>query len=121
MRQVSDGITRSGGGEIELRLSPEELGRIQMKLTNGEHGLMVHIQAERSETLDLLRRNIGDLAQDLADAGYEGAGFTFGDERPQSGEPVQIASDAGPEASAPEIQVVASSLPPSRDGIDIRI
>ena len=61
---------------------------MRMQLISGEQGLTVNIQADRPETLDLLRRHIDELARDLADAGFEGAAFTFGNGEPGGdGEP----------------------------------
>ncbi|MDJ1008286.1 MAG: flagellar hook-length control protein FliK [Paracoccaceae bacterium] len=77
-RQVSEAAGVSSGGEIEVSLSPEELGRVKMTMTPAESGLTVTIQAERPETLDLLRRHIDILAQDLAEQGFTSLNFAFG-------------------------------------------
>ena len=66
--------TKSG---IELMLSPEELGPVRLTFTHSESGVTVNVQADRAETLELLRRNIDSLAQEFLDIGYESAEFTF--------------------------------------------
>ena len=38
------------GGQVEIRLSPEELGRVQLGLTASENSIVLSIQAERPET-----------------------------------------------------------------------
>ncbi|MHA6346772.1 flagellar hook-length control protein FliK [Roseivivax sp. CAU 1761] len=76
-RQVTEVIARRREGTTELRLAPEELGRLQLRLTPGEAGLAVTISAERPETLDMLRRHIGELARDLTEAGFGGLSFAF--------------------------------------------
>ncbi|MBY6114060.1 flagellar hook-length control protein FliK [Mameliella alba] len=80
LRQVTEGMAKLGEGSVEIRLSPEELGQVRMQMVPSENGLSVHVSADRQETLDLLRRNIDQLAKDLADAGYDGATFSFGEE-----------------------------------------
>lgn len=82
-------------GEIDLRLAPEELGRVQMTLRQEGELMRVHIQADRPETLDLLRRNAGELASDLRAAGYEGSSFSFGGSpRGQDQRPAQTGTAA---------------------------
>lgn len=89
VRQVAEGMARLSEGGVEIRLSPEELGQVRMQLVPSDTGMTVHVSADRPETLDLLRRHIDQLARDLADAGYDGASFTFseGDGGRQDGQP----------------------------------
>lgn len=68
----------SDGEGIEIRLDPEELGRVKIALHQEGDALRVTVQAERPETLDLLRRHGDRLAQELRGAGYEGASMSFG-------------------------------------------
>lgn len=68
----------SDGDGIEIRLDPEELGRVKIALHQEGDALRVTVQAERPETLDLLRRHGDRLAQELRGAGYEGASMSFG-------------------------------------------
>ncbi|HAW49013.1 MAG TPA: hypothetical protein DCX34_17575 [Roseovarius sp.] len=71
------GAVGAGRGTIELSLSPEELGRVRLRLHPSEGGLSVTITADRPETLDLMRRNIDLLAREFLEIGYEGAQFDF--------------------------------------------
>ncbi len=64
-------------GPVELSLQPEELGRLKLSFTGGEAGLHVLITAERPETLDMMRRHIDLLAQEMRRLGHEGAQFSF--------------------------------------------
>lgn len=119
MRQVSDGIQKlSEAGGVELRLSPEELGSVRMQFIQGESGLTVHINAERPETLDLIRRHIDQLAKDLAESGFDSAGFSFGDENAKGQHKAGSASlDDMPEESVPTERLATQGL----DGLDIRV
>ncbi|MFZ7091100.1 flagellar hook-length control protein FliK [Primorskyibacter sp. 2E233] len=111
MRQVSDKLPRLAEGTIDIRLDPEELGKVRMRLITAEHGMTVHIQADRPETIDLLRRNVDQLARDLADAGFEASGFSFGDERAQNN------SEDGEPDSNPVATKVASAEARQSPGI----
>lgn len=78
LRQVADALPRAADGRIDVQLNPEELGRVRFQIHPGENGLVVQVAADRPETLDLMRRHLDQLARDFAEAGYEGASFSFG-------------------------------------------
>lgn len=67
----------AGKSTIDLRLAPEELGRVRLSLTSHEGVVTVTVVAERPETLDLMRRHVDALARGLLDAGYQEARFSF--------------------------------------------
>lgn len=67
-------------GMVEVKLSPEELGRVRLAMTTTEGGMTVLVTAERAETLDLIRRNIDLFEADLAEQGFTNLNFSFGDE-----------------------------------------
>lgn len=124
MQQLQQVILRSGNdGQIEVRLSPEELGRVKLAMSPIEAGVAIHITAERSETLELMRRNIEMLESDLRGQGFENLEFTFGQEQqenPPEGEP--LLTDAM-EQSEPGIVAEVVSLPRAVHGgrVDIRL
>lgn len=61
---------RDGARRFEIRLDPPELGRIDVRLDFARDGqLMTRLVVERSETLDLLRRDSASLEKALGDAG----------------------------------------------------
>ena len=68
-------------GVVEVRLSPEELGRVRLSLSASDSGMVVHVVAERPETLDLLRRNIDLFAADLKEQGFADLDFSFGQDQ----------------------------------------
>lgn len=81
-------------GMVEVKLSPEELGRVRLAMTTVESGMTILVTAERPETLDLIRRNIDLFASDLADQGFTDLNFSFGDETAhQDGEAPDETSD----------------------------
>ena len=65
-------------GVVEVRLQPEELGRLRIAMTQMDAGVVVQVSAERPETLDLLRRNIDMLERDLLEQGFKNPSFSFG-------------------------------------------
>jgi hypothetical protein len=95
-RQIAQVAFHAPDGPVELTLSPEELGRVRLTLATTDGGISVSVQAERPETLDLIRRNIEHLARDFRDLGYSSTAFTFGD-RPHNGQ-----ADTQARAQAPQ-------------------
>src|SRR3546814_837329 len=62
----------AGQEQINIKLHPAELGRIEVKLENASDGtLRAVISAERSETLDLLQRDARGLERALQEAGVK--------------------------------------------------
>ena len=76
-QQIAVSVSVSESGHTELRLNPEELGRVRLSLSGAEGGLTVSITAERPETADLLRRHMDSLAREFAALGYGDVGFHF--------------------------------------------
>jgi hypothetical protein len=48
-----------------------------MTVAQGDDSVAVTLTADRPETLDLLKRNIDQLAQDLQDLGFQSLSFSF--------------------------------------------
>lgn len=94
---VADSLVRAPDRPVEIALNPEELGRVRMSLSTTETGITLMISAERPETLDLMRRNIEDLAAEFRRLGYEDIGFQFG----TGSEKKQMQSEAGSADFAP--------------------
>ena len=129
-RQLADAVALSPNRRVELTLAPEELGRVRMTLHSTEVGITVSVQAERPETLELLRRNIDQLARDFRDLGYSSIGFSFGDRPqgqtpapqqltpPEAGEPTARAQPLA--ASAPQVAARRQAAAAGA-GLDLRI
>lgn len=75
--QVADVARMMPDRPVELTLNPEELGRLRMTFTVDGGSMAVAVTAERPETMDLLRRHIDALAQELREIGYEDVSFDF--------------------------------------------
>ncbi|MFY0682070.1 MAG: flagellar hook-length control protein FliK [Thalassovita sp.] len=61
----------------EITLSPEELGKLRLIVQPSENGVVIALQAERPETLELMRRHAEMLTQELRSAGYTSVEFEF--------------------------------------------
>jgi chemotaxis protein MotD len=94
---------QGGRSRFDIRLDPPELGRIDVRLhvdTNGQ--VTSHLIVDRSETLDLLRRDAADLERSLQQAGLktsdQGLQFSLRDQ--------SRGSDNNERGHAPAAQVV---------------
>lgn len=130
-RQIVDAIQARVTADkvIEVSLNPAELGRLKLSLTPAENGMVINVMAERTETIEMIRRNLTDLEQAFLDMGHENITFSFD----QSGDfgkhaeqqhskfhsdgidgPDHVASNSGPFIQDPRDQIITS-------GIDIRV
>ncbi len=111
--QIGAALSRAGDGSTELALSPEELGRVRLKLKpDAAHPdrMVVMITFERPETLELFRRHAGELADALRASGYAGADIGFGQEGGFASGSGRHEKDAGYRDDAPLRAEAASSL-----------
>ncbi|WP_457647688.1 flagellar hook-length control protein FliK [Profundibacter sp.] len=125
-RQLADVARQMPERPVELTLNPHELGRVRLTFTLTDGGINVAVQAERGDTMDLMRRHIETLAQEFRDMGYTDVGFQFsqhdrenaGGRNPDS----QPRHAAGP---APLLEI--ENPPPARvslespNGLDLRL
>lgn len=77
LRQVADAAITIRDEQVEIALSPEELGRIRMVLSGREHAPHLVVWAERPEVLDQLRRNAAMLLENFGETGLRDATFEF--------------------------------------------
>lgn len=96
---------------FELALDPVELGSVKFRLVATDLGATLFIQAERGETLDLMRRNIASLQQELQDLGYRDVSFSFGTGSDRPAHPPTPRVDT-PQHDAP-ITAPATPAPPT--------
>jgi hypothetical protein len=91
--QIGEAITRFPDQPVEIALSPEELGRVRMVIAMSDGALTLQITAERSETLELMRRHAEQLAQDFRQLGFDRLDFRFGGEAGGQSQPSEPPSD----------------------------
>lgn len=90
--QISAALVQSAGQtRIEVALNPPELGRVSLELSFDEAGrVSVLMQADRDQTLDLLKRHGEELARALKEAGLSLEDMTFA----ERGDDARFADDA---------------------------
>lgn len=115
-------------GGTEIRLDPADLGRVRLQLQTTDTAVTLVITVERPETLDLIRRNLDHLAQDLRALGFADIGLSLsgegaqdrrgGDQPLPPGQPVRapVAERAAETTPAP---IPAAAL--ARGGLDLRL
>lgn len=87
---------------IEVRLDPPELGRVRIDLSmETADAVKAVLTAERSETLEHLRRNTGDLMEQLRQAGFTTVDLEFSSHGSSQFEQDETAASAELEADAP--------------------
>ena len=128
-RHVAVQIANAASGAlerpVELALNPPELGNVRLRMTSHDQSIVVHVLAERPETLDLLRRHIDQLGAEFSALGYSDIGFAFSHgEMNHEGQ----GTGADPNADTLAHRAPTSSENPtalgiqlSADGLDIRL
>jgi len=116
-------------GPLELSLQPEELGRLKLSFSGTEAGLLITVTAERPETLELMRRHIEILSQEMRRLGHEGTQFSFGGEEGApggqsgggNGPPAQTLVDEAERVTRPASPVVGETPMALQAGLDLRL
>lgn len=127
--QLAGTIARFPEKPVEVTLSPEELGRVRMTLVTTDGALTLSLVADRPETLDLMRRNIDQLAQDFRDMGFHDLTFNFSQGRDseshKGGEVEMLAEDdddrRAKAAAAPKAPNIISPNALATAEVDIRL
>ena len=127
-QSLGHAIRHMEGDSVEIALSPEELGHVRLLLRDHMTATpTVTLHADRADTLDLMRRHIDILAQDLRDMGYSDVSFSFGGQTHDGGTTRRhsfradaIAPPDTPQGKAPPAPIHQSR--PIPDGaLDLRI
>lgn len=129
-QQIAARLETPGHGSFDLALKPEELGHVRLKLVSHETGSLLIVHAERPETLDLMRRHIGALEQDLRALGHDQLSLRFsggnaggaGQQATPHAPPSQTTTQGAPPAD-PRPQTQPAPAPPlrARDHLDLRL
>ncbi|GFE64423.1 flagellar hook-length control protein FliK [Litoreibacter roseus] len=104
--QITQAIKTADAREIEVRLDPEELGKVRLVLSQRENGMSVQIIAERPETLDIMRRNASELSADLHQAGFENTEFSFEHRENQNSSEDTTGSSSGQDSATDDSNTV---------------
>lgn len=98
--QILAAIQSNGRNDrIEVRLDPPELGRVRIDfIMESGDAVKALVTAERSETLDHLRKHSADLSDQLRQAGFAGIEMSFArqdDRAKEEGEPAADSAAVG--------------------------
>ena len=124
LNSIAEATVKAQNGTIELRLSPEELGRVRISMSHHDQGISVVLNVEREDTLHLLRRHASELATALREAGLGEATIEFANreqrsspdpERRPPGQAFGTFSDASAEIDRPILRASGDG------GLDIRM
>lgn len=115
LQQLTD-VPLQANEKIEITLAPEELGRIRLSATQTDQGVVLLVQAERPETLDLMRRHLPLLLQDLQAMGFSDIGYSDQQNQGQQQEHA-TQSEAPNDLSPPDIPQQMQPV----SGLDLRL
>lgn len=126
-RQVAQQVAvlskNSDQGSIEIALNPEELGRVRLSMVMSEGTIIVNVAAERSETMQMMRRHIDQLSQEFRDLGFGDVNFSFDQQQRPRSAPDYFVNDADPgvilteTTNYPALRKSLSSV----GGLDLRV
>ena len=108
-------VSQDIAGEIrttELQLSPENLGKVRLEIHTASDGVQIRISAERSETLDLLRKDSSQLVNELRQQGLGSANLSFGSWQQREGRSTKQSLPVFAHATA----MTLGELPPTSAG-----
>ncbi len=110
-------------GPVEISLSPEELGQLRVSLWADGDGIRMVVQAERGETLDLLRRNAEILMAELRAEGFADGRLDFSSWGGDSRAPTQARDDVEdrPSIAAASFPQTLAQHANSGSGLDLRL
>lgn len=120
--RVVEAVPAATEGPVEIVLDPEELGKLRMQITRSETGWTLHVNIERPETLDFMRRHIETLQKDLVSVGYESLNLQLGGGQ-NGGASAQehLKCAEGPSIALDEGQSQNMTTLVINDGLDIRV
>ncbi len=74
-------IANPSAQSVEIALHPEELGKVEIRMTGRGDEMSIQIIAQRDDTAALLRRHLPDLAAEFRQMGFTDLNFSFGEDR----------------------------------------
>ena len=123
--RITDAIVtlRETGGRIDVSLTPDDLGRLTLKLDQTVQGLQITFTADRLDTQDIMRRHIEVLQQQLTNSGFENLSMSFEHNQQEQNDDAELKGSASVDVetqphieSTNELRVSTISA-----GLDIRI
>ena len=122
-RQIAHYALQVSNGQVSLEFSPENLGRVSIKLVPVEAAMNVVLAVERAEAETFLKRNLIELEREFEALGYTDVSFEFQQDQNTSGsenafsndQPV-VSRDQDPTEDAGPAKIYLM-----RSGLDLRL
>ena len=121
---ASQASTRTQGQAIEVRLQPEELGRVLISFSLMDDTVSVTVLAERFETSELMRRHIELLTRELSNFGIADVNLAFSKDRykPNGATKLEPRQSASRDTEVSKHEVRAQNSIGARTGnLDLRV
>lgn len=115
LTEMVDGVRQDGAQEIELALTPDNLGDLKIRIEVDDAGAQITIVTENSEASKLFNQNENQLAELLQQRGLSLGQHAAGERRDQQQAPQQ-ARNAGAEADKAPEQSAVNQLETRHDG-----
>jgi flagellar hook-length control protein FliK len=124
-QQIATRIVPLARGQFELTLAPAELGRLHISLREVDGLMTLSVTAERPETLEMIRRHVDLLAQELRQIAQRelalqlGTGGNGGGARGRAMDPGNAAAQSGEPATVDAAAAALAGL--ASDHLDLRL
>jgi hypothetical protein len=121
--QIWQHLPKQGGHSVEVKLCPEELGSVRMTISLSDGVASLAVVADRTDTLDLLRRHADQLEQEYLSLGFSGVDLSFEQSDRSTDEEVGSSQDRQ-DAIQPDTVVIRQATPTviaALSGLDIRL
>lgn len=124
--ELGQAVVQQPDGTVEVTLSQDELGHVKVSMRHEDGAMSITVQADRQETIDLLKRHVDVLARDMRELGFTDVGFSFDDRG--GGQKAQTAflttetsGDESPAMANAVFNPVAQSRSGGMNGLDLRM
>ncbi|MDM7256189.1 MAG: flagellar hook-length control protein FliK, partial [Paracoccus sp. (in: a-proteobacteria)] len=120
--QIGEAILRERNGDVEVTLTPEDLGSVRLSIRPGDGGHVITIWAERPETLEAARRAADLLQRDLRESGFGEAALSFsGGGQDNRSSPSQRPGISGDSPIQPVTPPATGQVSPTTGRLNIKV
>ncbi|WP_238373403.1 flagellar hook-length control protein FliK [Heliomarina baculiformis] len=120
LEQVSEFFADRKNRVLELQLNPVELGRVHIRLVASNSGTVLSFEADRPETLEMMRENSSHLREEFERGGYSSITFDF-DEGAKNEDIEDSELPPDTQTEAPSMHINSSVEADILNGLDIRV
>ena len=118
LEQISEYFADRSSKVLELQLNPVELGKVHIRLVTSNLGTVLSFEADRAETLEMMRENSSHLREEFERSGHSDISFDF-DKKSKDMDEIEAPIET--QTEAPSLHGNASAESGVFNGLDIRI